>query len=96
MDETRRCENCGKYMSDDDIAFWVRLEIFASPEPPIIKPEDLEQDHRDKMLTLIGQMEKLGPEECEAQVFEAYKFVVCSACRDYFHEHLKHRRAETS
>jgi len=73
-------------MESDEIAYWVRLEIFASPEPPTLTPEDLERDHTD-------QMEKVGPEECEAQVYEAYRFVICGRCRDYFHDHLKGRKA---
>jgi predicted PP-loop superfamily ATPase len=92
MEKPRLCENCGRQMESDEIAYWVRLEIFASPEPPTLTPEDLDQDHTEKMKALIAQMEKVGPEECEAQVFEAYRFVVCGRCRDYFHDHLKERR----
>jgi hypothetical protein len=92
MDKPRLCENCGRQMEDDEIAYWVRLEIFASPEPPDVTPEDLEQDHTAQMEALIQEMEKRGPEECEAQVFESYRFVICGRCRDYFHEHLKDRR----
>ncbi len=58
----------------------------------MIYPDDLFEDHRAKMAELIEQMEALGPEECEAQVYEAYKFVICPACRNYFHEHLRQRK----
>ena len=96
MNKARLCENCGRQMEGEEIAYWVRLEIFASPEPPEITPEDLAQDHTEKIKVLIEKMKELGPKECEAQVYEAYRFVICAACRDYFHEHLKNRRTDLS
>jgi len=93
MDKPSLCDNCGRQLGPEETAYWVRLEILASPDPPTITPDDLFEDHTAKMLELIEQMEKMGPEECEAQAYEAYRFVVCSTCRNYFHEHLKHRRA---
>ncbi|KPL11236.1 hypothetical protein AMJ85_04070 [candidate division BRC1 bacterium SM23_51] len=96
MGKPRLCDNCGRQIDPEEVAYWVRLEIFASPEAPTITPENLEQNHIAQMEVLIAQMERLGPDECEAQVFEAYRFVVCAACRNYFHEHLKHRRLDTS
>jgi len=96
MDKPRLCENCGRQMDDEEIPYWVRLEIFASPEPPTITPEDLAQDHTGKLRALIEQMEKLGPDECQAQVYEAYRFVICTKCRNYFHDHLKQRRLDLS
>ncbi|MCX8038082.1 MAG: hypothetical protein N3D11_13715 [Candidatus Sumerlaeia bacterium] len=88
----RKCDNCGREIEPGVIPYWVRLEIFASPEPPVIYPDDLFEDHQAKMAELIEQMEALGPEECEAQVYEAYKFVICPACRNYFHHHLRQRK----
>jgi hypothetical protein len=96
MEKPRLCDNCGGQINPDDIPYWMRLEMLASPEAPTIRPEDLDRDHRAEMEKLIDQMEEIGPEECEAQVYEAYKFVVCAACRNYFHEHLKHRRLDLS
>ncbi len=92
MDEPRMCDNCGKELAPKDIPYWVRLEIFASPEPPVITEEDLLEDHTARMEELIEQMDAIGPAECEAQVYEAYRFVICPACRSYFHEHLKKNR----
>lgn len=97
MVKPRLCDNCGGQINPEDVAYWVRLEIFASPDQPEITPEDLERDHKAEMKRLIERMEAIGPDECEAQVYEAYRFVVCPACRNYFHEHLKDRRtSETS
>jgi len=92
MEKPRLCDNCGRQLEPDEITYWVRLEIFASPDPPVITPDDLYEDHIGKMEALIEEMEALGPEECEAQVYEVYRFVICTACRNYFHEHLKNRR----
>jgi len=96
MYEPRLCDNCGRQLESDEVGYWVRLEIFASPDPPIITQEDLDQDHVAKMQALVEKMEQLDPDEAEAQVYEAYRFVVCSNCRNYFHEHLKHRRTQLS
>jgi len=95
MTDASHCDNCGRAIEPEETAYWVRLEIFASPEPPEIRPADLERDFQAEMLALIEQMERLGPEECEAQVYEAYRFVVCPTCRRFFHERLKHRRTES-
>ena len=92
MKKPRICDNCGRQIGPDEIAYWVRLEIFASPEPPEIKNADLKEvDFAEQVKALIEQMERLGPEECEAQVYEAYRFVICTECRAYFHNHLKDR-----
>lgn len=96
MDKPKLCDNCGKQIGEDDVPYWVRLEIFASPDPPEIEIDDLTQDHTQEMLALIEKMEAIGPEECEAQVYEAFKFVICPRCRQYFHEHLKDRKFDLS
>ena len=96
MGKPKLCDNCDRQIGEDEVAYWVRLEIFASPEAPEIKPEDLDRDYAEEMRLLIEKMEELGPEECEAQVYEAYRFVICPTCRKDFHDKLKHRKSDLS
>jgi hypothetical protein len=96
MPRPTQCDNCGREIGPDDIVYWVRLEIFASPEPPELSLEDLDRDYKADMEKIIDQMEGLDPKEAEAQVYEAYRFYICTKCRRYFHDHLKHRKSELS
>ena len=89
MTEQRYCDNCGKALQKDAILYHIRIEILASPEPPDISEEDLEEDHLEKLNQLVEAMEDLDPQEALDEVYEVYQFNLCPPCRDDFHKKLK-------
>ena len=79
------CDNCGRGIDAADQKYIMKVEMFASADPPIITEEMLKGDLVDKMNEIVEQMKDMDPQELEDQVFESYEFEICPACRDMFH-----------
>jgi hypothetical protein len=63
----------------------VRIDVFADPEIPPMSGEELASASFDSALdALINELEELGPEEAEAQVFHRFEYRLCPACRKRF------------
>lgn len=80
------CDNCGKPVSGSTQKYIMKIEMYASPDPPVITEEMLEGDLKDKMQELVNEMQNMDPQELEDQVFECYVFALCPACREEFHK----------
>lgn len=91
------CEFCGKTIARPDVAYHLKIELFADPAPPEFTREDIERgDPLEEMKALIEQMENLDPTEAEDEVFESYLFTLCAKCRGKTHRWLRahHRHLE--
>jgi hypothetical protein len=86
------CEACGKTIEKPDLAFRMKIELFADPTPPEFTREDLEIDVADEMRRLIEEFESINPREAEEEVYEAYLFTLCAACRHKMHDDLRKRQ----
>ncbi|MFW6287094.1 MAG: hypothetical protein ACOC29_04050 [Candidatus Sumerlaeota bacterium] len=86
------CESCGKTIEKPEVAFRLKVELFADPTPPEFTEEDLRQDAVAEMREIIEQLEALGAGEAEDEVYEAYLFTLCGACRMKIHRDLKERQ----
>ncbi|GAB4318752.1 MAG: hypothetical protein Kow0059_12480 [Candidatus Sumerlaeia bacterium] len=82
------CDNCGRAAAPGEQKYILKIEMFASPDPPAITDEMLEGDPKQKIKELVEHMQKMNPQELEDQVFEAYVFALCPACREQFHHGL--------
>ena len=89
MLESRLCDNCGKIVPTEAILYNIRIEIFASPETPQFTDEELEEDHIEKMNEILDEMSDMDTQEVTDQVYEAYQFNLCPACREDLHKKLK-------
>ena len=89
MKKWGRCENCHKRVPPGEILYEIRIDIYAKGGPVEIEPEDLDKDHIAEMQRLIARMEHMDVEELTDQVWESYKFDLCSQCRKEFHANLK-------
>lgn len=92
----RVCENCGRWIEQDEILYRVRIEVFAEPEGPEVdlfakSREELAEEWED----LIDRLEKMTDDEAREasdQVYENYEFNLCPECRREMHRRLqKHR-----
>lgn len=88
----RKCHNCGASIGPKQQVYIVRIELFAKAEPIDLTIDDLLADHTAQIEKLIEEMETtLDVEEATDQVYEAYVFELCPACRRKIHELLKKR-----
>ncbi len=85
------CENCGRIIEKPDVAFRMKIELFADPSPPEFTADDLERDYEAEMKKLIEEMSRMEPREAEEEVYEAYLFTLCAACREQIHRELRER-----
>jgi len=85
------CEACGTTIQKPDLAFRMKIELFADPTPPEFTQEDLELDAAAEMRRLIEEFENTDPREAEEEVYEAYLFTLCAACRQKMHDDLRER-----
>jgi hypothetical protein len=86
------CESCGRTIEEPQVAFHMKIELFADPSPPEITPEDLERDFDQEMREIIKEMEATDPRDAEDEVYEAYLFTLCAACRRRMHDELRARQ----
>ena len=88
----RMCQGCGCLIRENTLSYRLRVELFASPDPPAIRPEYLEEDLQAQWKALIETMEKMSEDEVEEatdQVHESYEFVLCARCRKYWHDRFQ-------
>ncbi|MBN1900411.1 hypothetical protein JW926_03685 [Candidatus Sumerlaeota bacterium] len=89
MKKKGRCDNCGRLVSDKEILFEIRIDIYAKGGPIEITKEDLQKDHIEEMKKLIKAMENMDEQELTDEVWESYRFDLCQDCRKEFHAKLK-------
>ncbi len=86
------CQGCGKIIPETALSYRLRLELYASPEPPSISQEDLEEDLQAEWKALIETLEQMSEKDAQEavdQVHELYEFVLCPRCRKFWHERLQ-------
>ena len=75
------CDMCGKpLLSDEDVRYVVKIEVYAAYDPMEITEEDLDRDHKKEIADLLSQMEDMDPEELEEGVYKRMRFDLCAAC----------------
>jgi hypothetical protein len=82
------CDNCGRLVEPDAQKYIIKIEMYASADPIVITDEMLKEDPVEKLEELVEEMERVDPQELEDQIFEAYEFELCPACREGFHRDL--------
>jgi hypothetical protein len=86
-----KCHNCGREIVKPSSSFVLRVELLASPAPIELTADDLLTDPRQELEELIEEMETLDTQEATDEVYEAYSFELCRACRDRIHALLQSR-----
>ncbi len=76
------CDMCGKtLLSDEDVRYVVKIEVFAAADPMEITEDDLKKDHHKEIADLLDQMEDMDPQELEDGVYKKLRFDLCAACQ---------------
>lgn len=90
--EAAVCHGCGANLDRKVVSYRLRIDLFASPEPPELTAEELAGDLRAQWEALVEAMSAMSDAEVEEatdQVHESYEFKLCGACRAMWHARLK-------
>ena len=89
------CDMCGKpLLTDEDVRYVVKVEVYAAYDPMEVTEDDLDENHLGAMSEIIEQMEGMDPDELEDQVYKSFRFDLCPACHQRYLEDplFRHRR----
>jgi len=89
------CDMCGKpLLTDEDVRYVVKVEVYAAYDPLEVTEDDLDENHLGAMSEIIEQMEGMDSDELEDQVYKSFRFDLCPACHQRYLEDplLRHRR----
>ena len=76
------CDMCGKtLLSDEDVRYVVKIEVYAAYDPLEITEEDLNKDHKQEIADLLSNMDDMEAEELEEGVYKRLRFDLCAACQ---------------
>jgi hypothetical protein len=67
--------------------YQVTIEAVADPAPPLLSPEDLDEDLRHKIERLLAQLQNVSEQEAMAQVYLRRRLCLCSPCFRRWIEH---------
>ncbi len=98
MSETpddRVCENCGRWIEDNEILYRARLEVFAEPvmdDRSLRKSRDESAREWESLLEKLEKMDDQQVQDATDQVYESYEFNLCPSCRQEMHRRIKSHR----
>jgi len=79
------CDMCGKsLLTDEDVRYVVKVEVYAAYDPLEVTEDELDDDHLGEMSEIIEQMEGMDPEELEDQVYKSFRFDLCPTCHQRY------------
>jgi Zn-finger nucleic acid-binding protein len=84
----RVCDYCGKEIKSKNTRYMLRVDICAAYDELKIDEHDIDQDCIAEINKIIGQLEKMDPQEVTAEVHEAIEMDLCRECRGIFHRYL--------
>ncbi len=93
--EDRVCENCGRWVDDQEVLYHVRIEVFAEPDFKEANVGSTAEETRqvwDDFLRELEQMTDEQVEDANAQVHEEFRFLLCGNCRSELHTRIRRRR----
>ena len=92
----RVCENCGRWIEQNELLYRVRIEVFADPDAPDVdvfgKSRDELAQEWDELINRLEAMSEDETREASDQVYEKHEFNLCPECRREMHLRLKKHR----
>jgi len=84
------CDLCGKpLLADEAVRYEARIQVYAAYDPLELTADDLSQDHRAQIRSLLEQLGQMDPQEVEESVYKEFLFDLCMGCqRRYVREPL--------
>ncbi len=79
--ERQFCKRCEREVHPGRGDYYlVRIEAVADPQPPIMTPEELDQDLGTEIGRLLSRMKSLSEADLERQVYRQKAIYLCVAC----------------
>lgn len=94
-EESRVCENCGRWVAEDEVLFNCRIEIYAEARLRDLEKESDPGEAEQEWEDLIRHLEEMSDEEVQEatdEVHESYEFSLCPECRREMHRRIRSRK----
>ena len=76
------CDMCGKtLLSDEDVRYVVKIEVYAAYDPMELTDEDLLEDHASEIEAICHEIAELDQGELEDSVYKEMEFDLCPGCQ---------------
>ena len=87
------CKICGRRVSPNRGHYIVRIEVFASDDPPDkLVYDNEEHDFKKAVDKILAEISETDPQEIEDSVYKFFKFDLCRSCqREYLRNPLGNR-----
>ena len=76
----RTCDRCGRTITEGELRYVTKIQVYAAYDPLKITFEDLLRDHRQDIARLVKVCEGLSEEELMRDVFVDFQFDLCREC----------------
>jgi hypothetical protein len=82
MSDGITCDRCGKnLLTEEDVRYLVRVEVWAAYDPMEISPDDLAGDRTDEIRDLVQRLDGMTEQEAMDSVYRKFVFDLCPACQ---------------
>jgi hypothetical protein len=82
------CARCGTALRPGSGNYYqVTIEAIADPTPPLVSPEEMADDLRQKIERLLAQLQDVSEQEALAQVYLRRRLFLCGPCCRSWIEH---------
>lgn len=80
------CDCCKRSLSDDDLRYVVRMEVYAAFEQNPFQECDDDRDHLQEIQEILQRAES-ADEDVAPEVYDQMRFDLCCECRKKFVKH---------
>lgn len=81
------CDCCKRPLSNDDLRYVVRMEVYAAFDQNPFAEADNDRDHLQEIQDILQRADDAHDEAIGAEVYDQMRFDLCSDCRKKFVKH---------
>jgi hypothetical protein len=81
------CDCCKRSLSDEDLRYVVRMEVYAAFEQNPFQEIDNDRDHLHEIQDILERADDLNDDAVAPEVYDQMRFDLCSECRKKFVKH---------
>ena len=81
------CDCCKRPLSNDDLRYVVRMEVYAAFEQNPFAECDNERDHLQEIQDILQRAVDADDDAVAPEVYDQMRFDLCSECRKRFVKH---------
>ena len=81
------CDCCKRPLSNDDLRYVVRMEVYAAFEQNPFAEVDNERDHLQEIQDILQRADDAHDSAVAPEVYDQMRFDLCSECRKKFVKH---------